>query len=55
MFAICGNGSENLGEIVLGEPTDSQLGAKPGYGHSVLKLRLDRTAGQLNLVDWFTP
>src|ERR1700730_9073071 len=55
VFAICGNGSENLGEIVLGEPTDSQLGAKPGYAHSVLKLRLDRTAGQLSLVDWFTP
>jgi hypothetical protein len=51
LFVICGNGSSRI----FGDPTDSQLAAKPGYGHSVLKLRLDRAAGQLDLVDWFTP
>jgi hypothetical protein len=33
----------------------AELTAKPAYGHSVLKLKLDKAAGRLDLVDWFTP
>jgi hypothetical protein len=52
LYAICGNGS---GRILPGDPSDARLAAHPGFGHSVLKLRLDRAAGQFVFVDWFTP
>ena len=55
VYAICGNGTETLADIIAGRPSDAQLAAKPGYGHSVLKMRFYRAAGQLDLVDWFTP
>ena len=41
LFAVCGNGSSRI----IGDPTDAQLAANPAYGHSVLKLWLDRPPG----------
>jgi hypothetical protein len=48
VFAVCGNGQG-------GDPGDARLASGPFFGHSVLKLRLDRRAGEFVLEDWFAP
>ncbi len=48
IFSVCGNGQN-------GDPGDAQLASGPFFGHSVLKLRLDRGAGEFVLEDWFAP
>jgi hypothetical protein len=48
IFAVCGNGQS-------GDPGDARLASGPFFGHSVLKLRLDRAAGEFVLEDWFAP
>ncbi|MBZ5594816.1 MAG: hypothetical protein LAP39_21435 [Acidobacteriia bacterium] len=48
VFAVCGNGKG-------GDPGAQSLSSGPFFGHSVIKLKLDRQAKALRLEDWFTP
>lgn len=48
VFAVCGNGRK-------GDPGNAALASGPFFGHSVLKLRLDRANRKFDLIDWFTP
>jgi hypothetical protein len=48
VYAVCGNGSS-------GDPGTAKLQSGPLYGHSVLKLKLDRKGRKLSVVDWFVP
>jgi hypothetical protein len=52
VYAVCGNGSRAYQGV--SDPGQQRLSQGPYYGQSVLKLKLNRKARKLDIVDWFT-
>jgi hypothetical protein len=55
VYAVCGNGSASYrGKFLDNDRDKDRLNAGPFFGQSVLKLKLNREANKIELIDWFT-